>query len=55
MDSVVNGLTALSGGLGQLSSQTETGREQFLAGVDNGMGELKSGISTQGRETVYID
>lgn len=47
MDSVVSGLQALSDGLGQLSAQTETAGEQFLAGVDSGMDQLKDGISTQ--------
>ena len=33
-----------------MSSQTEKGKEQFLTGVDNGMGQLKEGISTQTEE-----
>ena len=34
LSSVVKGLQALSEGLGQLSAQTETAGEQYLAGVD---------------------
>ncbi len=33
-----------------MSSQTENGKEQFLTGVDNGMGQLKEGISTQTKD-----
>ena len=47
LSSVVKGLQALSEGLGQLSAQTETAGEQYLAGVDRGMEQLKSGIGTQ--------
>lgn len=47
LSSVVKGLQALSEGLGQLSAQTETAGEQYLAGVDSGMEQLKSGIGTQ--------
>ena len=47
LSSVVKDLQALSEGLGQLSAQTETAGEQYLAGVDSGMEQLKSGIGTQ--------
>ena len=48
LSSVVKGLQALSEGLGQLSAQTETAGEQYLAGVDSGMEQLKSGIGSTG-------
>ena len=50
------GSSALSEGLGQLSAQTETAGEQYLAGVDNGMEQLKSGIGHTGwRQSVSAE
>ena len=53
LSSVVKGLQALSEGLGQLSAQTETAGEQYLAGVDSGMEQLKS-ESAHRLETVCL-